>query len=110
MKRNMQGVALVKPALLNKFPQQGHRDDMIKKRANKGAGSAPIRHASSAGTQARRMRALPGLAVLWLAVGAAAAQNSPARAGGTLVLAHTSEPKTLNPLLAADQPTRDILY
>ncbi|HEY3131981.1 MAG TPA: ABC transporter substrate-binding protein [Acidobacteriota bacterium] len=59
---------------------------------------------------ARWKRALPGLALLWIAIGAAAGQNAPARAGGTLVLAHTSEPKTLNPLLAADQPTRDILY
>jgi peptide/nickel transport system substrate-binding protein len=29
--------------------------------------------------------------------------------GGTIVVAQTSEPKTLNPVLAADQPTRDVL-
>src|SRR4026208_2002331 len=29
--------------------------------------------------------------------------------GGVLVVAQSSEPKTLNPVIAADQPTRDIL-
>ena len=50
-----------------------------------------------------------GLA-LWPAAVVAAAQTTPVPAGGALVLAATSEPKTLNPVLAADQPSRDVLY
>lgn len=39
----------------------------------------------------------------------ATAQNLAGRAGGTLLAAQTGEPKTLNPLLAADQPSRDVI-
>src|ERR1700674_621544 len=41
--------------------------------------------------------------------GLLAAATPSANAGGTIVIAQTSEPKTLNPVLAADQPTRDVL-
>jgi peptide/nickel transport system substrate-binding protein len=37
-----------------------------------------------------------------------ASQSTIGRRGGVLVIAQVSEPKTLNPVLAADQPTRDI--
>lgn len=39
-----------------------------------------------------------------------AAANIPGRPGGVLRVAQTGEPKTLNPLLAADQQTRDVIY
>ena len=35
--------------------------------------------------------------------------NTPGRAGGKLVVAVRSEPKTLNPVLAADGPSRDVI-
>src|SRR5580700_3154098 len=35
--------------------------------------------------------------------------NAPGRTGGRLVVALRSEPKTLNPVLAADGPSRDII-
>jgi len=35
--------------------------------------------------------------------------NAPGREGGTLVVALRSEPKTLNPVLAADDPSRDVI-
>jgi peptide/nickel transport system substrate-binding protein len=35
--------------------------------------------------------------------------NSPGRAGGRLVVALRSEPKTLNPVLAVDDPSRDVI-
>jgi len=36
--------------------------------------------------------------------------NPPGRAGGQIVVALRSDPKTLNPALAADVPSRDIIY
>src|SRR5947199_2404117 len=33
----------------------------------------------------------------------------PGSTGGTITISQTSEPKTLNPVLAADQATRDVL-
>ncbi len=47
---------------------------------------------------------------LWPGIRAAEAQTVSPKPGGTVVVAQASEPKTLNPLLAADQPTRDVLY
>ena len=38
-----------------------------------------------------------------------AAVPTPGKPGGTLVVAQTGEPKTLNPVTATDQPTRDVL-
>ena len=38
------------------------------------------------------------------------AHNPPGRAGGQIVVALRSDPKTLNPALAADVPSRDIIY
>src|SRR3989442_14851229 len=40
---------------------------------------------------------------------ALAAVPTRGKSGGTLVVAQTSEPKTLNPVTATDQPTRDVL-
>jgi len=37
------------------------------------------------------------------------AQNPPGKAGGRLVVALRSEPKTLNPVLAVDDPSRDVI-
>src|SRR5262249_8000307 len=39
-----------------------------------------------------------------------AAPANLARVGGALAVAQPSEPKTFNPALALDQPTRDVLY
>lgn len=39
-----------------------------------------------------------------------ATDNPPGRAGGQIVVALRSDPKTLNPALAADVPSRDIIY
>ena len=39
-----------------------------------------------------------------------AAGDSAGQPGGMLRVAQTGEPKTLNPLLAADQPSRDVIY
>src|ERR1700690_4297860 len=36
-------------------------------------------------------------------------ENAPGRAGGKLVIALRSEPKTLNPVLAQDAPSRDVI-
>jgi peptide/nickel transport system substrate-binding protein len=38
-----------------------------------------------------------------------AADHATGKAGGVLVVAQTSEPKTFNPVMAADQATRDVL-
>ena len=40
---------------------------------------------------------------------AVATASTVGKQGGVLVVAQSSEPKTLNPVIAADQPTRDIL-
>jgi peptide/nickel transport system substrate-binding protein len=48
------------------------------------------------------------IALLGSVLLAAAGQSAAVRRGGVLVVAQVSEPKTLNPVLAADQPTRDI--
>jgi peptide/nickel transport system substrate-binding protein len=37
------------------------------------------------------------------------AENAPGRSGGQLVVALRSEPKTLNPVLAVDDPSRDVI-
>jgi len=57
-----------------------------------------------------RSAAVVKLVIIWCAVAAARAQSFPGKPGGNLVLAYTSEPKTLNPLVATDQATRDILH
>ncbi|MGA8555676.1 MAG: hypothetical protein WB630_14785, partial [Candidatus Acidiferrales bacterium] len=35
--------------------------------------------------------------------------NAPGRAGGRIIVALRSEPKTLNPVLAVDDPSRDVI-
>jgi len=37
------------------------------------------------------------------------ADGTPGHAGGRLVVALRSEPKTLNPVLAVDEPSRDVI-
>jgi peptide/nickel transport system substrate-binding protein len=37
------------------------------------------------------------------------AENPPGKTGGRLVVALRSEPKTLNPVLAIDDPSRDVI-
>jgi peptide/nickel transport system substrate-binding protein len=66
---------------------------------------------------------LPALFIaclLWLAHGRAvsgtaqqdraADRSGAARAGGSLVVAQRSEPKTFNPLIAADAPSKDVIW
>src|SRR6187401_402096 len=59
----------------------------------------------------RRAIAAAALLVAYATVGAPArTQSLPGRFGGTLAVAATSEPKTLNPILSVDQGTRDAIY
>ncbi|HKS82828.1 MAG TPA: ABC transporter substrate-binding protein [Candidatus Acidoferrales bacterium] len=62
--------------------------------------------------------ALAAILVAWDAYGEKASSskeemlvtdNPPGRAGGSLVMALRSEPKTLNPVLAVDEPSREVL-
>src|SRR3954469_11185839 len=48
------------------------------------------------------------VAALLGSVLSAASPFTAGRSGGVLVVAQVSEPKTLNPVIAADQPTRDV--
>ena len=57
---------------------------------------------------ARRAFAV-GLLVTTAVVVTPAADRASGKAGGVLTIAQTSEPKTFNPVMAADQGTRDVL-
>ena len=57
-----------------------------------------------------KVRFLPTFAVLAMSAGTAVGGTPVSgRPGGALVVAQTSEPKTLNPVIATDLPTRDVL-
>src|SRR5258708_4030713 len=55
------------------------------------------------------MRALWLLLSLTLSASAAVSAYAQ-RPGGSLTVAASSEPKTLNPVVATDQPSRDVIY
>jgi peptide/nickel transport system substrate-binding protein len=52
---------------------------------------------------------IPALLLALFAVGLTGAEPAPGSAGGVLVIAQTAEPKTLNPVLAVDVATRDVI-
>jgi peptide/nickel transport system substrate-binding protein len=56
-----------------------------------------------------RRTVVAALVVAAVSIAVPAADHVPGKSGGVLVVAQTTEPKTFNPVMAADQGTRDVL-
>jgi peptide/nickel transport system substrate-binding protein len=82
-------------------------------------GNCPLRHRRAAAPAAARLIAIFMAALCVFAASSAAfaqsgedrmvTQSAPGYSGGRIVVALRSEPKTLNPVLAQDAPSRDVI-